>query len=875
MEVDLKPVLTFPDGFPPALAGALIAEDGLLITGHRDGLIVRWNLEDSSYKILYDCSSPVHSVSLSSNKEIAVGCYSGFLFVFPLNAPENQNIIQQPINDVHSRVWRVIWVSPTRLFATSTYGVLNVITKDESNMWQMSQLQGHSHSIFGIDSLDSKFIATGDYDGRILIWKEKGSDYEVADRPLVTANIQNLTWQRGGGFAIVHASGRISFFEQDTNKEEWRLAVQTDTATGSGTSISATDDGKTIFAGTESEIIQFELDSQHIATIPLAGVRAIFPKVEKVFALTYRGLYEFTRTEISAPANLVKYRFVNVSILGHTGSGKSTLCSRIALGTFTDLHSTFGKRIWNWDVNSGASGKNRVILLDHGGQEAVLETFLPFLGGSDMVLVAFKQKEGTSFTKAVEVLKEIESRFGRRIKVFLVQTHIDDPMNVIDKNEIDKLKEDSRIIDCLPVSSADGRGIEELKERLLKEIAWEKSKTMIEAQDVSDLLKTITHLQESTDKVVDLQKVKETYEGIAKSRITKQHLRFLLSNLSRQGLIEYNSDILDSVIINDEKYNELQTVIPISAKQKGGIIRINDIEAAFSDRKEYVRILDDFYSSTGICIKNYEARIFPHLLRDGTIDIPPTFSSFLQETQLTKETFFPRQELNIARLIEALSELKLRCVNVLKHEGLFSWETNACVYYVIEEVGNAITGKFNKFTYYVGGTKEPITKRLFEEFSALIEKLYGPPVEDSERFKKKELDSFEYTVALSYASEQGGYVEEVAQILRQKGVKVFYDRFEEARLWGMDLVDRFQKVYSVGSRWCMMFISKDYVRKAWPLQERQFALDRQLSEHGNYILPIRFDDSEVPGLSTSIHYINANKKTPIRLVELFLEKSSL
>ena len=137
------------------------------------------------------------------------------------------------------------------------------------------------------------------------------------------------------------------------------------------------------------------------------------------------------------------------------------------------------------------------------------------------------------------------------------------------------------------------------------------------------------------------------------------------------------------------------------------------------------------------------------------------------------------------------------------------------------------------------------------------------------------MNSFKFDVALTYASEQREYVGEVALILKRKGIKVFYDRFEEARLWGRDLVERFQEVYYVESRWCMMFISKDYVRKAWPSQERQFALDRQVREHGEYILPVRFNDTPVPGLSTSIHFADGVKNTPTQLVELFLQMSSL
>ena len=47
--------------------------------------------------------------------------------------------------------------------------------------------------------------------------------------------------------------------------------------------------------------------------------------------------------------------------------------------------------------------------------------------------------------------------------------------------------------------------------------------------------------------------------------------------------------------------------------------------------------------------------------------------------------------------------------------------------------------------------------------------------------------SREYDVSLSFTGEDREYVEQVASGLRHQGVRVFYDRYEEANLWGKDL----------------------------------------------------------------------------------------
>src|SRR5262249_26980075 len=46
-----------------------------------------------------------------------------------------------------------------------------------------------------------------------------------------------------------------------------------------------------------------------------------------------------------------------------------------------------------------------------------------------------------------------------------------------------------------------------------------------------------------------------------------------------------------------------------------------------------------------------------------------------------------------------------------------------------------------------------------------------------------------YDVALSFAGEDRAYVEEVASVLKSKGVKVFYDAYETANMWGKNLIE--------------------------------------------------------------------------------------
>ena len=128
-----------------------------------------------------------------------------------------------------------------------------------------------------------------------------------------------------------------------------------------------------------------------------------------------------------------------------------------------------------------------------------------------------------------------------------------------------------------------------------------------------------------------------------------------------------------------------------------------------------------------------------------------------------------------------------------------------------------------------------------------------------------------YDIALSFAGEDRAYVEEVATGLRNAGVHVFYDKFESAQLWGKNLIDHLAEIYQ-NSRYVVMFISKAYVEKAWTNHERKHAQDRSLFAQQEYILPARFDDTPVPGMTATVAFQDLRHIEPTQLVVLILAK---
>jgi len=98
----------------------------------------------------------------------------------------------------------------------------------------------------------------------------------------------------------------------------------------------------------------------------------------------------------------------------------------------------------------------------------------------------------------------------------------------------------------------------------------------------------------------------------------------------------------------------------------------------------------------------------------------------------------------------------------------------------------------------------------------------------------------DYDIALSFAGEDRDYVDDVANILRSKGVSVFYDKFEEANLWGKNLYDYLSDIYANKAYYTIMFISESYCNKLWTNHERVAMQSRAFQENQEYILPAKY-----------------------------------
>ena len=141
------------------------------------------------------------------------------------------------------------------------------------------------------------------------------------------------------------------------------------------------------------------------------------------------------------------------------------------------------------------------------------------------------------------------------------------------------------------------------------------------------------------------------------------------------------------------------------------------------------------------------------------------------------------------------------------------------------------------------------------------------------RSEPSEMPKFDFDVAVSFAGTERTHAERLASLVKDAGFKVFYDSFYPEQLWGKDLVVFFDEIYRKRSKFCVIFVSQEYLNRMWTNHERKSAQARAIQERGSeYILPVKVDDTELPGFQPTIGYLGLKEYGIERIVEILVAK---
>ena len=126
---------------------------------------------------------------------------------------------------------------------------------------------------------------------------------------------------------------------------------------------------------------------------------------------------------------------------------------------------------------------------------------------------------------------------------------------------------------------------------------------------------------------------------------------------------------------------------------------------------------------------------------------------------------------------------------------------------------------------------------------------------------------FDYDVVLSFAGPDRANAKLLARALEEKDVSVFYDEDQDAALWGKNIQIYLSEQYRLRARFCIVLLSEHYSRSPWTRVELEAALAREFEQGNEYVLPVRLDQTQIPGILPTRSFLVWQDHTPAEIVE--------
>ena len=135
-----------------------------------------------------------------------------------------------------------------------------------------------------------------------------------------------------------------------------------------------------------------------------------------------------------------------------------------------------------------------------------------------------------------------------------------------------------------------------------------------------------------------------------------------------------------------------------------------------------------------------------------------------------------------------------------------------------------------------------------------------------------------YDIAISYTrkgKKEAKYAKEVAKILKNYGLKVFFDEFEVDKLWGRENFEELYDIFANRAKYVVAFISKNYMENEYTFHELKAIKTKVIKTKDKYtpVLIINFDNQKIKGLTDIYGYLDGNKFSPKEIATKILKKN--
>jgi GTPase SAR1 family protein len=654
---------------------------------------------NTKIKFKLNLKNEIRAIERLQDNQLLIGSRNGGIYIFDYNT----GLINEISKRLSNGLWRILVLNENEFLTSGKYGDLKR-WYIEGDFWKFENLPGHSDSIFCLDFLNkqTKTFITDDFRGIDYIWNLPSKLLNNNS----TGNLQHISPLDENTYAAIDYTGDILIFDKDDIKHVYKIRKIFKMASGQGYDVKKI--GNKIICGTRTRCFIIDIDSHEIQEIKRSCKNLLSHKGNYI-GIARSSVFLVNLDEAERRENQEIFSYLKIGLVGHTGTGKSSLCNYLLYDEIGDEDSTFGRKVWNLQRirNNALEEDKQILLYDVGGQETQLFTLYPQIADSHVIFILFKQTAVDTLKVALATIKDLKKYTSSDCKYYLIQTWIDNEHNECEAYTDSKLIEEYGIQDILKVSLKTGEGIDEIWSIIEDEFTSTQLTEVVQSIEFQRIQNLIELRRNSKLPWMSVENLKDEYNGQYKKEILNRHLTFILKNLDSRGVIDFLSEV-GLIILHDRLFNKLKSVLPEFIGSQNGMIKKFDLidmvknsdsvksilsKSPHTERKDLFPIFCEkiiremIDNNFAIIYENYnDLIIVPRHFRENFPSFPRKYESIFPEKNedskiltLDQKSF---SEMNLTLFLLKLKGMRYFPLILSKSEMIFSYKMKLFYLYV-------------------------------------------------------------------------------------------------------------------------------------------------------------------------------------------------
>jgi small GTP-binding protein len=586
-----------------AMALAVTADSRYAIIGLANGKVALWQMSTAEcIKRFSGHETPILSIAASPDgRKVVSMCDDGSVKVWDLESKRCVSSWQGFGEELHC----IGNTSHGLCIFASHYTNNSIVLRDLDDGECIRKFIGHQDSVLSV-AVSQGIAVSGSTDRTVGVWNVNSGEC-LGLLPGHTGAVLGVAIKADGRGAVSCSA--------DTTVKLWDLEQHSCMATLEGHTalvreIAITPDGRWAVSASDDRTLRIWNLHVGVCVLVIGGISDVVlglhisPDRRRIVFSDYKRQVSVLDLpedleELVARMDMTRYTNAKVLLVGDSGVGKTGLAYRLTENCFKESISTDGAWATQLKLPHSASpaGIEREIWLwDFAGQADYRLIHQLYMDETALAVLVFNPQSENPFEGLGQWDRDLQRAARRTFRKLLVAARCDRGGLMVSSKSVENFRQERKFADYIETSALRGTGCAQLRNAIIKHIAW-KNIPWTASPRIFRLLKDeIVKLKDEAKVLLRMSELKQQLElRLPRERFTIQQLRAVVGLLASPGVV-WLLEFGGFVLLQPERINAYAAAVIRSVRkhtEEIGCIAEEDVLAGRLDYQDMKRLPPD------------------------------------------------------------------------------------------------------------------------------------------------------------------------------------------------------------------------------------------------------------------------------------------